>query len=108
MEHRSQILSRPAVPGGAQCVAPHPPTSARGMRLHDGWSEDFLAQSSLHASCKLRLDRPPQRLARRHGPVLRLLVSLGVAVEGALEISQRDDEAGPAVATALLEEVMLD
>src|SRR5436190_23685549 len=51
---------------------------------------------------------PAQRLARRGGPALRLLEAFGVTVERALEISERDHEAGPAVAIAALEDVMLD
>src|SRR5262249_50024015 len=53
-------------------------------------------------------DGPTQRLARRRRPGLRLLVTLGVTVEGALEIAQGDHEAGPAVPEPDLEHVMLD
>src|SRR6516162_417324 len=51
---------------------------------------------------------PQQRLARRRGPALALLVGFGVAIKRAFEIAQRDDEAGPAVAIAALEQEMLD
>ena len=49
-----------------------------------------------------------QRLALWQGPILRLLVSFGVAIERALEISQCDHKAGPAVAIATLEHIMFD
>src|SRR5262249_11497796 len=52
--------------------------------------------------------RASYRLARRRLPGLQLLVALGVAVERAFEIAERDDEAGPAVAIAALEHVVLD
>src|SRR5262245_21324714 len=45
---------------------------------------------------------------RRCAPPLRLLVALGVAVERALEVRQRNDEAGPAVDEAALEDVEPD
>src|SRR5579863_7267999 len=50
----------------------------------------------------------PQRLARRRRPVLSLLVALGIAVIGPLEIAEGDDEAGPAVNKSALENVMLE
>src|SRR5579884_2643812 len=49
-----------------------------------------------------------QRLARRRRPVLHLLVALGVAIEGSFEIAEGNDEAGPAVDEAALDEVMLE
>src|SRR5882757_179441 len=55
----------------------------------------------------LRL-RPRQLLARRRLPVLGFLITLGVAVERALEIAEGDDEARPAVLEAALEDVVLD
>src|SRR6516165_135038 len=54
------------------------------------------------------LIRSPQGLGCRQGPALVLLVALGVAVECALEIAERDDEAGPPIQVAALEEEMLD
>src|SRR5262245_9444258 len=48
------------------------------------------------------------RVCRRRRPGLHLLVALGIAVEGAFEIAQSDDESRPAVAIAVLEQVMLD
>ena len=51
---------------------------------------------------------PLDRLARRRLPALRLFVALGVAIERAFEISERDDEAGPAVDEAELEDVVLE
>src|SRR5665213_4463361 len=48
------------------------------------------------------------RLARRRLPALRLLIALGVAVERALEISQRDDEARPAVDKTQFENIMFE
>ena len=48
----------------------------------------------------------PDSLAVRRLPALRLFVALGVAVEGALEIAEGDDETGPAVDEAPLEDVM--
>ena len=49
-----------------------------------------------------------QRLAARRQPALHLFVTLRIAVKGALEISQGNDETGPAVPVAVLEQVMLD
>ena len=49
-----------------------------------------------------------QPLARRRLPVLLLLVALGVAVERALEIAERDHEARPAVLEAALGDVVLE
>src|SRR5271169_821604 len=54
-----------------------------------------------------RFGLAPQRFARRWRPVLRLLVTLGVAVIGPFEIAKGDDEACPAVDEAALENVML-
>ena len=61
-----------------------------------------------HAWAQIALRLAPERLALRRLPILRRFVAFGVAVEGALEISQGDDEAGPAVDEAALEDVMLD
>src|SRR3981081_2161383 len=52
--------------------------------------------------------RPPQRGARRRRPCFHVLVAFGVAVKCAFEISQRDDETRPAVAIAVLEQVVLE
>src|SRR5262245_23386824 len=57
---------------------------------------------------RTRARLPPQRRARRRRPRLHLLVALGVAVERAFEISQRDHEPRPAVAVAVLEQVVLE
>ncbi len=44
----------------------------------------------------------------RQLPVLGLLVTLGVTVERAFEITERNDKAGPAVDEAQLEYVVLE
>ena len=49
----------------------------------------------------------PDRLAFRRLPTLRLLVALRVTVKSALEISQGDDKAGPAVDETELEHIVL-
>ena len=50
----------------------------------------------------------PDRMARRRLPALRLFVAFGVAIECAFEISERDDEAGPAVDESELEDIVLE
>src|SRR5450830_728118 len=47
-------------------------------------------------------------MAWRRLPALRFFVALGVAIERAFEVSERDDEAGPAVDEAELENIMLE
>src|SRR6266849_4912140 len=58
------------------------------------------------ADSRLRFG-PLQLLARRRSPGMGLLVALGVAIEGALEIAERDHEPGPAVLEAALDEIVL-
>ena len=54
-------------------------------------------------------ERPSAATARSTAPTTpSSLVALGVAVERAFEISQRDHEPRPAVAVAVLEQVVLD
>src|SRR5262249_58699848 len=85
-------------------------TRAAGPRGHQRGGA-VLAADRL-ATDRPPTDRPPQRRAGRWRPILILrlhvLVPLGVAVERAFEISERDDEAGPAVAIAVLQEIVLD
>src|SRR5690242_1051842 len=54
------------------------------------------------------LNLAPDRLASRRLPALRFFVAFGVAIERAFEISEGDDEAGPAVDEAKLEDIVLD
>src|SRR5205085_600914 len=56
----------------------------------------------------LGLRLPPQRLARRRCPILRLFISLRVAIIGSLEIAEGDDKASPAIDKAELQEVVFE
>src|SRR5580704_1220372 len=47
-----------------------------------------------------------ERLARRRCPILVLLIALGVAVIGALEIAKGNDKTGPAVDEAAFENIV--
>src|ERR1044071_2364213 len=49
----------------------------------------------------------PDRVTFRRLPGLHLLVTLRVAIKGALEIAQGDDKAGPAIDESELEYVVL-
>src|SRR5689334_21798573 len=49
-----------------------------------------------------------QYLRFGRAPVLRLFVAFGVAVEGALEIAERDDETRPTVDEAAFENIMFE
>src|SRR5262245_10960517 len=51
--------------------------------------------------------RTPDRSARWRSPFLRGLIALGIAVKGHFKIAERDDEAGPTVNEAGLDEVVL-
>src|ERR1700751_5759758 len=53
-------------------------------------------------------DVAPDRLASGWLPALRFFVAFGVAIKCAFEISESNDEAGPSVDEAKLEDIMLD
>src|SRR5690242_13312525 len=57
---------------------------------------------------RCRFHLPPQWLAARRRPILHLLVALGVAIIGSFEIAEGDNEPGPAVDEAKLEDIMLE
>src|SRR5437016_5687608 len=54
------------------------------------------------------LDVAADRLASRWLPALRFFIAFGVAIECAFEISESNDESGPSVDEAKLEDIVLD
>src|SRR5262249_37169534 len=87
----------------------HGPIDGRS-RANTTWRCHFGSCAIFRADCasRSRLDIAPEWDACRWFPVLRLFVTFGVAIKRAFEISERDDEAGPAVDEAKFEDVVLD